>query len=101
MLEAAAQPCRAGRVLAAPDDLVFVALQLAAAVRHVVGITHGTESAGRRLRIGATTRGITSPAFSMITMSPSRRSLRARSSALWSVAIEMVDPARNTGSRTA
>ena len=29
--------------------------------RHVVGITHGTASGGRRLRMGATTRGITSP----------------------------------------
>ena len=36
----------------------------------VVGITHGTESAGRSVRIGATTRGITSPAFSMTTVSP-------------------------------
>jgi hypothetical protein len=68
---------------------------------HVVGITHGCESAGRRLRIGATTRGMTSPAFSMTTVSPSRRSLRAMSSALCSVAIEIVDPATNTGSSTA
>ena len=67
----------------------------------VAGITHGTESSGLRFRIGATTRGITSPAFSMTTVSPSRMSLRARSSALCSVAIEIVEPARNTGSRTA
>ena len=37
----------------------------------------------------------------MMTVSPSRRSLRARSSALCSVAIEIVDPARKTGSRMA
>ena len=69
--------------------------------RQVVGITHGCESAGRRLRIGATTRGMTSPAFSMTTVSPSRMSLRAMSSALCSVAIEIVEPATNTGSSTA
>ena len=44
---------------------------------------------------------MTSPAFSMTTVSPSRRSLRAMSSALCSVAIEIVEPATNTGSSTA
>ena len=44
---------------------------------------------------------MTSPAFSTITQSPSRMSLRAMSSALCSVAIETVEPATNTGSSTA
>ena len=68
---------------------------------HVSGICHGTESGGRRLSTGPTTRGITSPAFSMITVSPSRMSLRAMSSELCSVAMEIVEPATNTGSSTA
>ena len=55
----------------------------------------------RRLSTGPTTRGITSPAFSITTQSPSRMSLRAMSSALCSVAIEIVEPATNTGSSTA
>ena len=55
----------------------------------------------QRSRIGSTTFGITSPAFSMMTRSPSRMSLRATSCALCSVAIEIVEPARNTGSSTA
>ncbi len=50
---------------------------------------------------GPTTRGMTSPAFSMMTVSPSRMSLRATSSALCSVAIEIVEPATSTGSSTA
>ena len=44
---------------------------------------------------------MTSPAFSITTVSPSRMSLRAMSSALCSVAIEIVEPASNTGSSTA
>ena len=50
---------------------------------------------------GPTTRGITSPAFSMITGSPGRMSLRMMSSGLCSVAIEMVDPATTVGSSIA
>ena len=68
---------------------------------HSVGICHGSESGGRRLRIGPTTRGMTSPAFSTRTQSRSRMSFRAMSSALWSVAIETVEPAMNTGSSMA
>src|SRR2546425_1187118 len=52
-------------------------------------------------RIAFTTLGITSPPFSTSTRSPGRRSLRATSSALCSVAIETVVPASFTGSRTA
>ena len=71
--------------------------------------TPGTSSAsptarcvgGPQVRIGLTTFGMTSPAFSMSTRSPSRMSLRAMSSALCSVAIEIVEPARKTGSSTA
>ena len=66
-----------------------------------VGMVHGRASAGRRLSTGPTTRGITSPAFSTITQSPSRMSLRAMSSSLCRVAIEMVEPATNTGSSMA
>ena len=93
VLEAAPQPRRARGVLAAPDDFVFVADQRAAAgaARPSASPT-AASPAGRRLRIGATTRGMTSPAFSMTTVSPSRRSLRARSSALCSVAMEIVEP---------
>ncbi len=68
---------------------------------HVVGITHGGWRSAPSAITGPTTRGITSPAFSTITRSPSRMSLRARSSALCSVAIDTVDPATTTGSRTA
>ena len=68
---------------------------------HVAGITQGCVSGGRRLRMGATTFGMTSPPFSITTVSPSRMSRRATSCALCSVAIEIVEPARRTGSRTA
>ena len=68
---------------------------------HVVGITHDSVFSGRKLRTGATTFGMTSPAFSITTVSPSRMSLRRMSSALCNVAIDTVDPATNTGSRTA
>src|SRR4051812_42166692 len=64
-------------------------------------MTHGWESASRRLVMGPTTRGITSPAFSTRTQSPARISLRAMSSALCSVAIDTIDPAMNTGSSIA
>src|SRR5512138_3020507 len=64
-------------------------------------MTHDLECAERLLRIGPTTRGITSPAFSTMTQSPSRISFRAMSSALWSVAIDTVEPDTNTGSSVA
>ena len=41
---------------------------------------------------GETTCGITSPARVTTTSSPSRTSLRARSSSLWRVAVETVTP---------
>ena len=61
---------------------------------HVVGITHGDESAGRLSRTGPMTLGMTSPPFSMMTVSPSRTSRRATSCSLCSVAIVIVDPLR-------
>ena len=76
----------------------------------VKGLPHTGQSAGmtqRGGRLGAsgwagpTTRGITSPAFSMMTGSPGRMSLRTMSSGLCSVAIEIVDPATTVGSRIA
>ena len=50
---------------------------------------------------GETTCGITSPALTTITSSPSRMSLRTMSSSLWSVAILIVTPPTSTGARTA
>ena len=102
VLEAAAQARRARRVVAAPDDFLLVAVQRAAAHRALGRHLPGLAARPRlRARIGFTTFGMTSPPFSMRTRSPSRRSLRAMSSALCSVAIEIVEPARNTGSSTA
>src|SRR5689334_10253719 len=50
---------------------------------------------------GETTCGITSPARITTTSSPSRTSLRARSSSLWRVAVETVTPPTWTGSSIA
>src|ERR1700753_1651154 len=50
---------------------------------------------------GDTTCGITSPARITTTTSPSRTSLRARSSSLWRVAVETVTPPTWTGSSIA
>ena len=66
-----------------------------------VGITHAASVGRGRCSTGPTTRGITSPAFSMITSSPGRMSLRMMSSGLCSVAIEMVEPATTVGSSIA
>jgi len=55
----------------------------------------------RRCTIGATTCGITSPARITTTSSPTRTSLRARSSSLWSVAVLTVTPPTWTGSNIA
>ena len=53
------------------------------------------------LAVGETTCGITSPARITITSSPSRTSLRRRSSSLWSVASLTVTPDTCTGSSCA
>ena len=50
---------------------------------------------------GETTCGMTSPARRTMTSSPTRRSLRARSSSLWSVASFTVTPPTWTGSSIA
>ena len=55
----------------------------------------------RRCSSGATTWGITSPARITTTSSPTRTSLRARSSSLWRVAVETVTPPTWTGSSIA
>ena len=55
----------------------------------------------RRWITGATTRGITSPARVTITSSPSRASLRSRSSSLCRVAVLTVTPPTWTGSSIA
>ena len=51
--------------------------------------------------MGATTSGITSPARRTTTVSPMSTPLRSTSSALCSVAIEIVTPPTRTGSSTA
>ena len=68
-----------------------------------VGICHGSPrgTPSGCGRIALTTFGMTSPPFSISTRSPGRTSLRATSSALCSVAIEIVLPASLTGSSTA
>jgi hypothetical protein len=77
-----------------------------------VGVSHAGQRSGgsgtgaRRRRlcafgVGETTRGITSPARVTITSSPSRTSLRRRSSSLCSVASLTVTPETCTGSRAA
>ena len=55
----------------------------------------------RRWISGEITCGITSPARVTTTSSPSRTSLRARSSSLWRVAVETVTPPTWTGSSIA
>ena len=94
------QPARFGqRVKTAPSSLT-------------VGVSHdgqrsgGRGGAARSLRstacgAGESTCGITSPARRTMTSSPTRRSLRAMSSSLWSVASFTVTPPTWTGSRTA
>ena len=66
-----------------------------------VGITNARSAPVRRLGMGATTSGITSPARRTTTVSPMSTPLRSTSSALCSVAIEIVTPPTRTGSSTA
>ena len=101
VLQAAPDPRRARRVLAAPDHFLVVAAQRTIADRTRAPASATAPRASGCGRIGLTTFGMTSPPFSMSTRSPSRRSLRATSSALWRVAIEIVEPASRTGSSTA
>jgi hypothetical protein len=56
---------------------------------------------GRFSRRTRVTFGMTSPAFSTAIVSPTRTSLRERSSMLWSVARRTVEPARRTGVNSA
>ena len=64
---------------------------------HFAGGTYGRSLPVRRWVIGDTTCGITSPARMITTSSPSRMSLRARSSSLWRVALLTVTPPTSTG----
>ena len=68
---------------------------------HRSGKTKRGVSGGRRSSRTLTMWGITSPARSTTTVSPTRTSRRSISSALWSVARLMVAPAIRTGSRRA
>src|SRR6266568_803334 len=63
------------------------------------GGVQGLVPAGRFSSTTRTTLGMTSPPFSMSTVSPTRTSLRATSSSLWRVARLTVEPARKTASR--
>ena len=94
----------AGAVRAAAEDGVLGAL--------TIGVSHeGQRSGGpvagprssRSTACGAgeSTCGMTSPARRTMTSSPTRRSLRATSSSLWSVASFTVTPPTWTGSSTA
>ena len=62
---------------------------------------NGLVSAGRSSLSTLMTPGMTSPRFSMRTVSPTRMSFRAISSSLCSVARLIVEPSRNTGSSSA
>ena len=66
-----------------------------------VGMTNLRSLPVRRLGMGATTSGMTSPARRTTTVSPMSRPLRSTSSALCRVATPMVTPPTLTGSRTA
>ena len=71
VLEAAAQPRRTARVLAAPDRFLFASCSGVSQIGQVVGITHGCGSSapvGRRCGSDITTFGMTSPAFSIRTI---------------------------------
>ena len=90
--------CRFGqRATASPSGRTIGVPQFGQAV----GITNGRSAPLRRLGIGATTSGITSPARRTTTVSPISTPLRATSSALCSVAIEIVTPPTRTGSSIA
>ena len=68
---------------------------------HLVGNSQGTASGGRRDSITFTTYGMTSPARSIRTVSPTRMSLRRTSSSLWRLTLRMTTPASSTGSSCA
>ena len=80
---------RALQVRAARDRLALGADDRRPAVGAVAGITNLRSPPLRRLGIGATTSGITSPARRTTTVSPISTPLRSTSSALCSVAIEI------------
>jgi hypothetical protein len=68
---------------------------------HFAGISNGGADSGRFSRTTVTTLGITSPARSITTVSPTRTSSSRANLGLWSVAWEIVTPASATGTRTA
>ena len=68
---------------------------------HAAGGSTGCAPRGRFARSTSTTCGMISPAFSTITVSPIRMSLRWISSMLWSVACWTLVPAITTGSMVA
>ena len=68
---------------------------------HFIGIRNFFSDPVRKSFRTSTTAGMTSPAFSTITVSPMRMSLRAISSSLCKVARLTVDPLTRTGSSAA
>ena len=90
------QPVRLGQIVHTPSSGRTVAVPHAG---HFAGAFGSGERPFRfwAFAVGDTTRGITSPARVTITSSPSRTSLRAMSSSLWSVASFTVTPDTCTG----
>ena len=94
------QPARFGQIVQTPPSGLTVGVPQAG---HFAGGSGGGLRFLRRCAfgVGDTTCGITSPARITITSSPSRTSLRRRSSSLWSVASFTVTPETCTGSSIA
>ena len=90
------QEARFGQIVQTPSSDLTVGVPQAG---HFAGGCGGAARFFERcaFEVGETTWGITSPARMMITSSPSRTSLRCRSSSLWSVACLTVTPDTCTG----
>ena len=92
------QPERFGQIVKTPSSGFTVGVPHAG---HFFGGFGLRRPFGRLWISGETTAGMTSPARMTTTSSPSRTSLRARSSSLWRVAVETVTPPTWTGSSIA
>ena len=92
------QPVRFGQIVQTPSGLIVGVPQIG---HFLGGFARRRRLPLRRWISGATTWGMTSPARVITTSSPTRTSLRARSSSLWSVAVLTVTPLRCVGSSIA
>ena len=92
------QPVRFGQIVQTPSGFTVGVPQIG---HSLGGRAFRSRFPFRRWISGATTCGITSPARVTITSSPSRTSLRARSSSLCRVAVCTVTPLTCTGSSIA